>query len=57
VDFLLGNSDPGDPNYDLNRRYGLVVMLAITSGGTYHGSPLADDVSWIVQVAGAVHGP
>src|SRR5436190_919738 len=47
MDFILGNTDPGDPDYDLNGPYDLVgqrLALAITVGGTHRGSQLADNV-------------
>jgi hypothetical protein len=47
VDFILGNSHPSDPNYNLNGPYDLVgqrLTLAITIGGTHRGSQLADNV-------------
>src|SRR5581483_563365 len=59
MDFILGNGDPGDPNYDLNGPYDLVAQrltLAITIGGTHRGSQLADNVcgggNVFCQVAG-----
>src|ERR1051326_451272 len=42
MDFILGNSDPGDPNYDLNGPYDVVgqrLAPAITVGGKHRGPP------------------
>jgi hypothetical protein len=47
LDFILGNSDPDDPNYNLNGPYDLVAQrltLAIAIAGTHRGSQLADNV-------------
>jgi len=59
VDFILGNNDPSDPNYDFNGSYDLVAQrlsLAITVAGTHRGSQLADNVcgggNIFCQVAG-----
>jgi hypothetical protein len=61
IDFILGNADPDDPNYDLNGPYGVAAQhltLAITIGGTHRGSQLADNVcgggNVFCQIAGLV---
>jgi hypothetical protein len=61
IDFILGNADPDDPNYDLNGPYGVAAQrltLAITIGGTHRGSQLADNVcgggNVLCQIAGLV---
>jgi hypothetical protein len=46
-DYILGNADPSDPNYDANGSYDVVakrISLAITLGGTHRGSQGADYV-------------
>ena len=61
VDYILGNSDPSDPNYDLNGPYDLAAQrlaLAISIAGTHRGSQLADNVcgggNIFCQIAGLV---
>ena len=47
MDFILGNNDSSDPNYNLNGRYDLVaqrISLAIATGGAHRGSQGADAV-------------
>jgi hypothetical protein len=47
IDFILGNNDPFDPNFNFNGPYDQVaqrVTVAITIGGTHRGSQLADAV-------------
>lgn len=47
VDYILGNNDPSDPNYNFNGPYDLVaqrVSLAMTLGGAHRGSQGADAV-------------
>ncbi len=47
MDYILGNADPGDPNYNLNGPYDVVAQrltLTITLGGTHRGSQGADYV-------------
>jgi hypothetical protein len=45
MDYILGNDDPSDPNYNLNGPYDVAaarVSLVITLGGTHRGSQGAD---------------
>lgn len=47
MDFILGNNDSSDPNYNFNGPYNTVasrIGLAITTGGTHRGSQGADAV-------------
>ncbi len=47
IDFILGNNDPSDPNYNFNGPYSTAasrVSLAITTGGAHRGSEGADAV-------------
>jgi hypothetical protein len=47
MDFILGNNDPTDPNFDFNGPYGTVasrVGLVITLSGAHRGSQGADAV-------------
>jgi len=47
LDFILGNNDPSDPNYNYNGSYDVVAQrlgLAITLGGAHRGSEGADAV-------------
>lgn len=47
MDFILGNNDSSDPNYNMNGPYSTVassIGLAITTGGTHRGSQGADAV-------------
>jgi len=47
MDFILGNNDPSDPNYNFNGDYATVasrVSLAVTVGGAHRGSQGADAV-------------
>lgn len=47
MDFILGNDDASDPNFNLNGPYSTVsqrVALAITTGGAHRGSQGADAV-------------
>lgn len=47
MDFILGNNDASDPNYDLNGPYGTVasrIGLVITLSGAHRGSEGADAV-------------
>lgn len=47
MDFILGNNDPSDPNYNFNGPYDVVaqrISLAITLGGAHRGSQGADAV-------------
>jgi hypothetical protein len=47
IDFILGNSDPSDPDYNLNGPYDVAaqrVTLAVTIAGTHRGSQGADYV-------------
>ena len=47
IDYILGNADPSDPNYNANGPYDVVaqrVSLAVTLGGTHRGSQGADEV-------------
>jgi hypothetical protein len=47
IDFVLGNADPNDPNYDLNGPYDVAaarISLAVTIAGTHRGSQGADFV-------------
>ena len=47
LDFILGNNDPSDPNFNFDGPYDQVgqrVSFAITVGGTHRGSQLADNV-------------
>lgn len=45
MDFILGNSDSSDPNYNFNGPYDTVadrISLAVTTGGAHRGSEGAD---------------
>ena len=45
IDYILGNDDPSDPNYNLNGPYDVAaarLSLAITIAGTHRGSQGAD---------------
>lgn len=47
MDFILGNNDASDPNFNYNGPYDQVaqrISLAITTGGTHRGSQGADAV-------------
>ena len=47
LDFILGNNDPSDPNYNYNGPYGTVasrIGLVITLSGAHRGSQGADAV-------------
>lgn len=47
MDFVLGNNDPSDPNYNFNGPYDQVaqrISLVITLGGAHRGSQGADAV-------------
>ncbi|HSL83722.1 MAG TPA: hypothetical protein VLF66_13185 [Thermoanaerobaculia bacterium] len=47
MDFILGNDDPSDPNFDFNGPYSTVasrISLAITLSGAHRGSQGADAV-------------
>ncbi|GIW42615.1 MAG: hypothetical protein KatS3mg076_3192 [Candidatus Binatia bacterium] len=47
MDFILGNNDPTDPNYNFNGPYDTVaqrISLVITLGGAHRGSQGADAV-------------
>jgi len=47
MDFILGNSDPSDPNYNFNGPYDVVganISLVISVGGAHRGSEGADAV-------------
>jgi hypothetical protein len=47
MDYILGNNDPSDPNYNFNGPYDQVaqrVSLAVTFGGAHRGSQGADAV-------------
>lgn len=47
MDFILGNNDPSDPNYNMNGPYSTVasrISLVITIGGAHRGSQGADAV-------------
>ncbi|MGB1906032.1 MAG: hypothetical protein ACPHN3_01800 [Spongiibacter sp.] len=47
TDYILGNNDSSDPNYNYNGPYDLVasrVSMAITTGGAHRGSEGADAV-------------
>ncbi len=47
MDFILGNNDSSDPNYNFNGPYSTVasrISLAITTGGAHRGSEGADAV-------------
>jgi hypothetical protein len=47
MDFILGNNDPSDPNFNFNGPYDQVaqrISLAITLGGAHRGSQGADFV-------------
>ncbi|HEX6902874.1 MAG TPA: hypothetical protein VF789_24375 [Thermoanaerobaculia bacterium] len=47
MDFILGNNDASDPNFNLNGPYDQVaqrISLAITTGGAHRGSQGADAV-------------
>jgi hypothetical protein len=47
MDYILGNNDPSDPNYNFNGPYDVVgqrLSLAITLGGAHRGSQGADAV-------------
>jgi len=47
MDYILGNNDPSDPNFNFNGPYDQVaqrVSLAITAGGAHRGSQGADAV-------------
>lgn len=47
MDFILGNNDPSDPNFNLNGPYDVAsqrLSLAITTGGAHRGSQGADAV-------------
>src|SRR5689334_5622248 len=61
VDYILGNSDPSDPNYNANGPYDVAAQrltLAISIAGTHRGSQLADNVcgggNIFCQIAGVV---
>ena len=60
MDFILGNNDSSDPNYNMNGPYNTVasrITLAITTGGAHRGSEGADAVcggsSWGCNWAGS----
>lgn len=60
MDFILGNNDATDPNYNYNGPYDTVasrIALAITLGGAHRGSEGADavcgDSSWGCNWAGS----
>jgi hypothetical protein len=47
MDYILGNNDPSDPNYNFNGPYDQVaarISLAVTLGGAHRGSQGADAV-------------
>ncbi len=47
MDFILGNNDSSDPNYNLNGPYSTAasrISLAVTTGGAHRGSQGADAV-------------
>ncbi|RMH21975.1 MAG: hypothetical protein D6696_04520 [Acidobacteria bacterium] len=47
MDFILGNNDPSDPNFNFNGPYDQVasrISLVITTGGAHRGSEGADAV-------------
>lgn len=60
MDFILGNNDSSDPNYNFNGPYSTVasrIGLAITTGGAHRGSQGADavcgDSNWACNWAGS----